>query len=152
MEKTEVIATRADGIELTLKTLTSELDPNASEFTLFLGTLVVIHVQYVHEEFYQALYEALRAMTNVWASPERRFGDLRNQLALPLHFAVATTLCRVTPTGIPKQEVDWLDVADDFVTSVAGAAALVPREDYDRMTTALRDTRAELAALQRTKP
>lgn len=68
-------------------------------------------------------------------------------LIVPLNYAIATALCRVTPTGKPKSEVDWLEVADAFITSVGGDVAIVPKEEYDITKTALRDAEEKLRAL-----
>lgn len=62
---------------------------------------------------------------------------------IPMHYAIARALCRLMP--VPnKDAVDWLEIADAFVTSVA-EVCIVPREDYDRLVTSRRD------ALQRVR-
>jgi len=67
-------------------------------------------------------------------------------MMMPMHYAIARALCRVTPES-PKKDVDWLLVADNFVTAVAGEVLLVPPEEYDRTRTSLRDATVKIREL-----
>jgi hypothetical protein len=67
---------------------------------------------------------------------------------IPMHYAIARALCRLMP--VPnKDAVDWLEIADEFVTSVADVC-IVPREDYDRLVTSRRDALARVRELEET--
>lgn len=70
----------------------------------------------------------------------------------PVHFAVARALCRTSPLPAElARSTDWLAVADEFILAVSGDVSLVPKEDYDRLKTSLRDIELELRAVDKAR-